>query len=83
MLTWGGQIILYAMRNIGAGEEITTDYATHLTSDTEEFNCLCETPSCRKHIKPSVDWKNPALQAKYKGYFADLIQEKIDRQNMP
>lgn len=76
-----GQILLRTIRDIEPGEEITVDYATYFTSDTMEFDCLCKTASCRKHIKPSVDWQNPRLQAKYKGYFANFIQEKISRQS--
>lgn len=70
--------VLKALRKIHPGEEITVDYATCFTSDTQEFDCSCKTPSCRKHIKPSQDWKNPSLQSKYKGYFASFIQEKIN-----
>jgi SET domain-containing protein len=76
-----GQTVLRAMRNIIPDEEITVDYATYFTSDTMEFDCLCKKRSCRKHIKPSIDWKNPELQANYKGYFADVVQDKIDRQS--
>jgi len=75
-----GQVLLRTMRNIDPGEEITVDYATYFTTDTIEFDCVCQTPSCRKHIKPSLDWQNPTLQAKYKGYFTDFVQGKINQQ---
>lgn len=75
-----GQIILRAMKDIEPGAEITVDYATYFTSDTMEFDCLCKTPLCRQHIKPSIDWQNPELQARYKGYFASFIQRKINQQ---
>jgi SET domain-containing protein len=75
------QVLLRAMRSIEPGEEITVDYATYFTSDTMEFDCLCKKPSCRKHIKPSIDWKNPELQAKYKGYFVSFIQDKLNQQD--
>lgn len=74
-----GQVLLRAMRELEPGEEITVDYATYCTSDTMEFDCLCNTPHCRKHIKPSLDWQNPQLQAKYKGHFASFVQDKINR----
>ena len=76
-----GTILFKALRDIEPGEEITTDYATIYTSDSQSFECLCKTVSCRKHIKPSVDWQNPALQLKYKGHFLDFIQTKIDKEN--
>ncbi|OGL31316.1 hypothetical protein A3F37_03050 [Candidatus Saccharibacteria bacterium RIFCSPHIGHO2_12_FULL_41_12] len=73
-----GQIEVRSMKDIGAGEEITVDYATAWTSDTQSFACQCGSPECRKFIKPSVDYKNPKLREKYKGYFADYIQLEID-----
>ena len=75
-----GQIVIRAMRDIEPGVEITVDYSTCFTSDTVEFDCMCQAAGCRKHIKPSVDWRDPRLQAKYQGYFASFIQEKIDEQ---
>jgi SET domain-containing protein len=76
-----GQIELRAMRDIKRGEEITVDYATIFMSDTQSFKCVCGSPACRHFIKPSVDYKNPELQKKYKGYFADYIQRAIDAGN--
>ena len=72
-----GQVLLLAMRDIAAQEEVTVDYTTCYTSDTQEFNCLCGKPTCRKHIKPSVDWRDLELQQKYSGYFAYFVQSKI------
>jgi len=73
-----GQIELRAMRDIAKGEEVTADYATIFTSDTQSFVCNCGSTDCRKLIKPSVDYKNPKIRAKYKGYFAGHIQREID-----
>lgn len=74
-----GHVVLKALRDIKQSEEITVDYATAYTSDTQEFDCNCQSKNCRKHIKPSEDWKKPEIQRKYKGYFADFIQERIDK----
>lgn len=74
-----GQIELRAMRKIAIGEEITVDYATAYTSDTQSFFCNCGSVECRKFIKPSVDSKDSKLRKKYKGYFADFIQREIER----
>lgn len=76
-----GHVVLRALRSIKPDEEITTDYAITYTSDTQEFDCSCKAKNCRKHIKPSEDWKKPEIQTKYRGYFADFIQERIDKQN--
>jgi SET domain-containing protein len=73
-----GQIELTAMKNIKAGEEITADYATFMTSDTQSFQCICGSPECRKLIEPSVDYKNPKFREKHRGYFASYIQREID-----
>ena len=73
-----GQIELRAMKNIAAGEEITVEYATAFTSDTQSFICECGSSSCRKFIKPSIDYKNPKIRKKYKSFFADYIQRIID-----
>lgn len=71
---------LLTMRDIEQGEELRIDYATAYTSDTAEIlSCVCGSKYCRQHIKPSEDWKNPELQRRYKGYFADFIKEKIDK----
>lgn len=72
-----GQVLLVSMRDIATQEEVAVDYATCYTSDTQEFNCLCDKPICRKHIKPSVDWRDLELQQKYSGYFAYFVQSKI------
>ncbi len=75
-----GQIELRAMRKIAVGEEITVDYATAFTSDTQSFTCKCRSAECRKFIKPSVDSRDPKLRQKYKGYFASFIQREINGQ---
>lgn len=76
---WQGQIVFVAVRDIAAGEEITADYATHSDDDLYDFDCNCQTPSCRKHIT-GKDWQIPALQKKYDGYFAWFLEQKIKKQ---
>lgn len=76
-----GQIELRAMKDITDGDEITVDYATLLTSDTQSFRCKCGSVECRKVVKPSVDYKNPDLRKKYKGYFVSHIQRLIDNES--
>src|SRR3989304_3335582 len=76
-----GQIVLVAMRDIEPGEELTFDYAmTDVNSDDvvcTEMKCFCGSVDCR-HIITGDDWKQKALQKKYRGYFSTYVQEMID-----
>ena len=71
-----GSIVLVAMREIEVGEELTFDYATCDDSDYDEFECLCGTVSCRGKVT-GQDWKIPALQEKYAGWFSPYLAQKI------
>lgn len=72
-----GQIVFVAMRDIAAGEELTIDYA--MTDDEPyEMPCDCGVKACRGTIT-GYDWKQPALQRKYDGYFSWFIQRRLDR----
>lgn len=80
-----GQIFLVAMRDIGAGEEITFDYGMTVSESVGSdmvfsMNCACGSPLCRGTITED-DWKLPELQERYRGYFSPYIQEKIERMN--
>ena len=71
-----GQIVLVAMRNIAAGEELTHDWAT--TDDGDyELECRCASPRCRRVIT-GKDWMKRELQEKYQGWFCWFLQRKID-----
>ncbi len=78
-----GQIILMAMRDIHAGEEVCFDYAMclHAALDAPryELSCQCGATLCRGVITED-DWQLPELQARYNGFFSWYIQEKIDCQ---
>jgi SET domain-containing protein len=56
-----GQIFLHALREIAAGEEITTDYLYELGLDGTR--CNCQTDSCRKTISFAEITGNSAEQA--------------------
>jgi SET domain-containing protein len=73
-----GQIVLVAMREIAAGEEITFDYAMSDASAYDEFTCECGAPNCRGTVR-GTDTRTPALWKKYAGYFSPYIQRRIDR----
>ncbi|OGJ61179.1 hypothetical protein A3A67_04900 [Candidatus Peribacteria bacterium RIFCSPLOWO2_01_FULL_51_18] len=42
--------ILFALRNIPAGEEITYDYSTTIDDVTWQMECMCKKKGCRKVI---------------------------------
>ena len=71
-----GQIVFVAMRDITAGEELCHGWAT--TDDLgEEIACNCGAAECRG-VVTGQDWRLPALQKKYAGYFAWHVQRRID-----
>jgi uncharacterized protein len=72
-----GQIELRALRPIAKGEEVTADYATVFSDDTQTFKCNCGSQNCRKFVNCAEDWKKPEIQQKYNGYFAAYLQRKI------
>ncbi len=76
-----GQIMMAAMRDIGAGEEITYDYAMTDAGYDYSFRCNCGAGNCRG-IVTTNDWKIPSLQRKYRGYFSWYIQEKISKSKL-
>jgi SET domain-containing protein len=70
-----GNIVLVAMRDIAAGEELTTDYALFDMND-ESMECTCGTPSCRGTVT-GRDWQLSALQVRYQGYFSSYLQARM------
>lgn len=79
-----GQLSLVSMRNIQKGEEVTFDYAMahYYIKGTKpwKMKCHCGKNACRSIITED-DWKIPALQKKYKGYFMPFIEEEIKKRN--
>lgn len=76
-----GQISLVAMRDINTDEEITFDYGTVLyraaSAPEYELRCECGSINCRGKIT-QFDWRSPALQERYRGYWPYYLQEEID-----
>jgi SET domain-containing protein len=77
-----GQIFVVAMRRILADEEVTFDYAMVVSESVGsdivfEMNCQCGAPTCRQVITEH-DWKRADLRKRYRGYFSEYLQEKID-----
>jgi hypothetical protein len=76
-----GQIFLVAMQGIRRGEEVTFDYAMVVSPSIEseivfEMDCRCGSRRCRKRITED-DWRRPHVQAQYRGFFSQYIEEKI------
>lgn len=82
-LGFNGQIFLVAMKDIAPGEEAVFDYAMSISESVGsdivfEMECFCGSRNCRKKITEK-DWNIPELRKKYKGYFSDYIQRKIEK----
>ena len=72
----GQNVGLVAMRDIAAGEELTTDYA--LFDDYDGWmECHCGADACRRVID-GRDWTMPELQNRYRGWFSTYLQRRID-----
>jgi len=72
---FGGNSVLIAMRDIEAGEELTTDYALFDDYDGS-MECHCGRPLCRGRID-GRDWKRSDLQERYRGYFSWYLERRI------
>ena len=73
-----GQVVVVAMRDIEAGEEVCFDYAMTDDNPYDEFECACGAPDCRGWVTGN-DWKRPELWERYAGYFSAYLQRRIDR----
>jgi hypothetical protein len=72
----GGNVVLVAMRDIAAGEELTIDYALFLADPGFAMACRCGTAACRGMVR-GTDWMRTDLQARYRGWFSWWLQQKI------
>ena len=70
-----GQIVFVAMRDIGAGDELTHDWAM-TDDDDSSTECRCGSARCRGTIT-GKDWRLPELQERYRGYFSAYLAQKI------
>jgi hypothetical protein len=76
-LGWADATTLVARRAIGAGEELTIDYATCVTDTDFVLYCHCETYRCRQVIE-GTDWQIPQLQQRYAGHWHPAAQRLIE-----
>ncbi|HEX5190712.1 MAG TPA: SET domain-containing protein-lysine N-methyltransferase [Streptosporangiaceae bacterium] len=72
---FSGNVVLVAMRDIDAGEELTTDYALFDDYDGE-MECRCGATGCRGVIS-GRDWRRHDLQRTYGGYFSAYLRERM------
>jgi hypothetical protein len=72
---FGGNSVLIAMRDIDAGEELTTDYALFDDFDGS-MECRCGRLLCRGQID-GQDWRRNDLQERYRGYFSWYLARRI------
>ena len=75
-----GEITFVAMRNIGAGEELTHDWCV-TDDDDYSVKCNCRSSNCRGTLT-GKDWQRSDLQKRYAGYFSSYLAEKIARRNL-
>ena len=73
---FAGNVVLVAMRDVAAGDELTTDYALFDDYDGQ-MTCRCNTTQCRRVID-GRDWRRADLQQRYRGYFSWYLQRKIN-----
>lgn len=70
-----GEITFVALRDIGAGEELTHDWCM---TDNDDYvvECQCGSSNCRRTLT-GTDWQRPDLQKRFAGYFSAYLAEKI------
>ena len=72
---FAGNVVLVAMRDVAAGEELTTDYA--MFDDYQgSMDCTCGRATCRQRVD-GRDWMRADLQARYRGYFSWYLDRKM------
>lgn len=71
-----GSVLVVALRDIEAGEELTYDFAMSDGSDDDEFECHCGADSCRGKVT-GHDWMLPELQLRYRGHFSPYLSRRI------
>jgi uncharacterized protein len=76
-----GQVTFVALRNIAPGEELTYDWAME-ENHRARTSCRCGAANCRK-VLTGEDWKQPALQRRYRGHFSAYLAAKTGQRRRP
>jgi uncharacterized protein len=71
-----GPYAVATRRPVGAGDELTVDYATNSGAPGFSMPCRCAAADCRG-IVTSDDWRIAELQDRYRGHWVPLLEERI------
>jgi uncharacterized protein len=71
-----GSVLLVAMRDVAAGEELCFDYAMTDSDDYDMFDCCCGTERCRG-VVTGDDWKQPELRDRYEGWYSTYLARRL------
>lgn len=74
----GGNVLLVAMRDIAAGEELTIGYALFLADPDFVMECRCGTAACRGVVR-GTDWMRADVRDRYRGWFSWWLEQKISQ----
>ena len=74
-LGYQNTILIVALKDIPAGEELAFDYGMSETN-FQPWACTCNSQNCRKTIQPT-DWQDKSLREKYGNYFATYLRDKF------
>lgn len=75
-LWWVDAFTLAARRDIAAGEELTSDYATATAVDGYAMPCACGSSLCRGVVR-GTDWLRADLQERYDDHWIPLLRRRI------
>ena len=75
-LWWADAYTLVSRRTIGAGEEVSSDYATSTGVAGVAMDCACRSSLCRSVIT-GEDWRRPELQARYGDHWIPMLLARI------
>jgi uncharacterized protein len=76
-LGWVDEYSLATLRDLAAGEELFSDYATSTVDPAYYLRCHCSSYRCRQMVQ-GTDWQIPQLQRRYDGMWVPFIQRLID-----
>jgi hypothetical protein len=79
-LGWADERTLVTVRDVRAGEELTTDYALGTADPAFMMVCHCETYRCRQMIEGD-DWRIPQLRRRYARYWAPAVAELLAQEH--
>jgi SET domain len=77
-LVWDDGRLLVTARDVAAGEELTSDYSTHLDDEDFVLRCHCPSTRCRQMVT-GQDWRIPELQRRYAGHWSAGLRRRIGK----